>query len=332
MSHFAGRVTRLTPRRLAIFAILAAIPVGLPVLLPAVSGQGRGAPSAPFTVAMNTATIEGGPIYVAEAQPGARFRVINGGVRNLADGEAQAATNAETQMLLASTSNPRIRMLFTLAEGRYRIIARTSAGIRTLADLRGKRITTVPQTSAHYYLFKMLASAGLQESDVTFVTAGRDDMAGAVARHDADAISMWEPEAQKALEALGGDASVFENIALYREWFSLYTTTDVLNDTAKRAQLVAFVRDVLAGVDTVRARPQVAIPIIARKVNQTEAIVQRSWTHHAFPAALPPQMLDILTEEEQWIAALQKRAPRTRETLAQFIDTTVMRELDGIGR
>jgi len=224
-------------------------------------------------------------------------------------------------------ANPRIRMLLTLAEGRYRIIARKSAGIRTLADLRGKRITTVPQTSAHYYLFRMLASAGVPESAVTLVTADRDSMAVAVARHDADAISMWEPEAQKALEALGDDASVFENIDIYREWFSLYTTTDVLNDATQRAQLIAFLRDTLVGADTVRRRPDEAIPIVARKVNQTEAIVRRSWSHHAFPAALPAQMLDVLTEEEQWIAALQKRQPRTRETLAAFIDTGVMQEL-----
>ena len=168
------------------------------------------------------------------APGGARFKVINGGVRDLANGRAQAATNAETQMLLASTANPKIRMLLTVAEGHYRIIGRKSAGINSLADLRGKKITTVPQTSAHYYLFRMLRSAGLQESDVTLVNVERTDMARAVARRDADAISMWEPEAQNALESLGRDASVFENIALYREWFSLYTTTDVLNDAARR--------------------------------------------------------------------------------------------------
>ena len=157
-----------------------------------------------FTVAVNTSTIEGGPVYLAEADSrGPRFTVINGGVRNLADGTAQVATNAETQMLLASTTNPRIRMLFTLAEGHYRIIGRKSAGINSLADLRGKRITTALQTSAHYYLFRMLKSAGVEESDVTLVTVDRSDMAQAVARRDADAIAMWEPEAQKALDGLG---------------------------------------------------------------------------------------------------------------------------------
>jgi sulfonate transport system substrate-binding protein len=289
-------------------------------------GQARGSGD-PFTIAVNTATIEAAPVYVAEAGPGgASFRVINGGVRNLADGSARAATNSETQMLLASTTNPRIRMLLTVAEGHYRIIGRKSAGIRSLADLRGKRITTVPQTSAHYYLFRMLRSAGLQESDVTLVNVERTDMARAIARRDADAISMWEPEAQKALDALGRDASVFENVPLYREWFSLYTTTDVLNDATSRRELVELVRALLVATDTVRNRPQDAIPIVARKINQTEATVKRSWAHHRFPFVLPAEMLDVLTEEDRWVAALQQRAPRTRAELASFIDTTVLRD------
>jgi sulfonate transport system substrate-binding protein len=290
-------------------------------------GQGQArSPSDPFTVAVNTSTIEAGPVYVAEAGPsGGRFRVINGGVRNLANG-AHAVTNAETQMLLASTTNPRIRMLLTRADGHYRIIGRKSAGIHSLADLRGKRITTVPQTSAHYYLFRMLRSAGLQESDVSLVNVERTDMARAIARRDADAISMWEPEAQKALDGLGRDASVFENASLYREWFSLYTTTDVLNDATRRRELVEFVRALLVATDKVRTRPQDAIPIIARKINQTEATVKRSWAHHRFPAALPAGMLDVLTEEDRWVAALQQRAPRTREELAAFIDTGVLRD------
>ena len=264
---------------------------------------------------------------MAEAGPsGARFKVINGGVRDLADGRAHAATNAETQMLLASTTNPKIRMLMTIAEGHYRIIGRKSAGINSLADLRGKKITTVPQTSAHYYLFRMLRSAGLQESDVTFVNVERTDMARAVARRDADAISMWEPEAQSALEGLGRDATVFENAALYREWFSLYTTTDVLNDARRRSELVELVRALLVAADKVRNSPQEAIPIVARKINQTEAAVKSAWAHHAFPAALPAEMLDVLTEEDRWVATLQQRAPRTREALAVFIDATVLRD------
>src|SRR6185503_16714471 len=140
------------------------------------------------------------------------------------------------------------------------------------------------------------------------VNVERTAMAQAIADRKADAISMWEPEAQKALDGLGRDASVFENVRLYREWFSLYTTTDVLSDATRRRELVEFVRALLVATDKVRNRPQDAIPIVARKINQTEAMVKSAWAHHAFPAALPAEMLDVLTAEESWVATLQQRA------------------------
>jgi sulfonate transport system substrate-binding protein len=280
---------------------------------------------APFTVAVSTTTIEGGPVYVADEGPsGAGFRVINGGVRNLANNGAHAATNAETQLLLAGT--PKVRILMTLAEGLYRVVAKRSAGINTLADLRGKKVTVPRDTSAHYFLVRMLASAGLTESDVTIVDLPRDQMATGVVGGQADAIAMWEPEAQNAVEALGSDAVIFQDNARYRELFSVYTTTDVLDDARRRKELVAFVRALLAAVDEVKAKPSAYFPLIARTIKQPVDRVARSWTHHRFPVTILADMLDVMVEEEQWVAAKQGRAPRSRAALASFFDPSVLAE------
>src|SRR4029453_10085214 len=47
---------------------------------------------AQFTVAVNMATIESSPVFVAADAPGASFTLISGGVRNLANDGAHAAT------------------------------------------------------------------------------------------------------------------------------------------------------------------------------------------------------------------------------------------------
>ena len=48
-------------------------------------------------------------------------------------------------------SLPGLRIILTVSEGYYRIVARRSAGISSLADLKGKRIATFPSTSSAYY-------------------------------------------------------------------------------------------------------------------------------------------------------------------------------------
>ena len=97
------------------------------------------------------------------ALPAPGSRSSTAACRAIAEG-AHAAGNATTQMLRVLGDNPNVRLLFTLVDGNYRIVAKRSAGINRLADLKGKRIVVPRNTSANYFLVAMLRTAGLQES------------------------------------------------------------------------------------------------------------------------------------------------------------------------
>ena len=317
-------------------AVIAAIAAASAALAGRASPQAPAEPPAPlapdalFTVACATSTLEAGPIYALDDGAfGPRMQYINGGVRTLTGNGAHAATNATTQMLIVLRDNPKVRLLFTLAEGEYRIVAKRSAGIRTLADLKGKRVVVPRNTSAHYHLVAMLRSAGVAESAVTIVTAPATGMAAAIMRGEADAISMWEPESQNAADALGSDAVIFQNNKVYREFFSVYSSTDVLENPKRRAELVEFVR-ALAGITReVQKDPRRFFPLFSRVTGHPEAQIARVWEHHAFPLAVPPDLLDSVTEEEKWVAAGQQRSPRSRAELQGFIDQSIIREATG---
>lgn len=282
---------------------------------------------APFTVAVATAVVEGAPIYIAKEGPfGSRFNYVNGGVRTLQNNGAHAAGNATTQMLVVLRDNPKVRLLFTLVDGNYRIVAKRSAGISKLSDLKGKRVVTPRTTSAHYHLVALLRTAGLQESDVTLVSAPATEMAAAVAKGDADAISMWEPESQNAVEALGRDAVIFQDNKVYRELYSVYSTTDVLNDPRRRKELVAFVREIIRTTGELRKAPAKYFDLISRVTKHPAPEIARSWEHHGFPLAVAPDLLDIIVEEEKWVANNQQRPPRPRAELASYIDTSIIEE------
>src|SRR4051812_43016228 len=116
-------------------------------------------------VAVNMTTIESAPVFLAaQNAPEQRMDIRAGGIPMLLDGGADAATNSETQALVRSVTRPDLRIVMTVAECYYRIVARKSAGVQKLADLRGKKIGTPASTSAGYYLAKMLRTVGLAES------------------------------------------------------------------------------------------------------------------------------------------------------------------------
>ena len=177
-------------------------------------------PADPLVIRGASLVVELGPARVAVEQlyP-AGSRIEHGGVDSLLDPQnpADLATNAETQLLFHSVRGPDLRAIMTVAEGHYRIVARRSAGIEKLSDLKGKRIGAPLTSSSGYFLHLMLESAGLKAGEVEM----RDvrpftGIAAALEKGEVDAISIWEPQAENAARALGDDAIVFPGEGVYQ--------------------------------------------------------------------------------------------------------------------
>jgi len=275
-------------------------------------------------VGINLTTIETLPIYLA-ADGRDAIELIEGAIPALTAGKVDVVTNAETQAILRSTANPEIRVILTVAEYGYRIVARRSAGIASAADLRGKKIATQLNSSAHFYIVKTLGSVGLSEKDVTVVGVLPPDMPSALARGDIDAVSIWEPAAEKSLQALGADALIIQGPA-YRERFNLNTTAAIIADPLRRAALVDLLRSLIRTSQEVRDHPERAQPLIAGKLNLPTQIVSTTWDLFRFPAAIPDDLLDSMVEQEPWMAEKQSRPARPREAIAALIDASLWRE------
>jgi len=282
----------------------------------------------PLRVSGNTTTIELSPVLVAAngIYPGV-VTVSNGGIPNIMDGTADIATNAETQLLRQSVDDPNLRVIFTVAESFYRIVARKSSGIKTVADLRGKRVTTPRNTSADYYLARMLATANMTESDITIVPITPvTEMSVALKDRRVDAIAMWEPESERAITAVGDDAIVLQDRNVYRELFNLNTSTKVLADPAKRRAIVEFVRALITSSENLRSRPQEYWPTIASKLNYPPELVSKSWPELRYSGGMVSDLLDVMGREEVWVARERNRSPRTRAQLATLIDESILQE------
>ncbi len=260
--------------------------------------------------------------------------ICTGGVRSLTSGEADIVTNAETQMLRETVNNPDIRLIMTVTESFYRLVAKRSSGIETLADLEGKRIVVPAGTSAGYYLEAMLQSVGLSDEDVTLVPFPRgpdlitsmDMMSDLMVDGEADAMSIWEPEPVDAIADLGDDAIVLQDRSVYREVFSLYTTVDQLNDPERRKAVVGFVRAIIDATNALEEDPEPYWQMVSDQIGYPVSDIEGSWEEMEFPIHIVPDILDVLEVEDRWVARAQDREPRSREELAQFIDYSVLEE------
>lgn len=243
------------------------------------------------------------------------------------DVEVDVVTNAETQALRFSVDHPDLRILFTVTEGLYRLVARRSSGINSLNDFKGKKVATFPRTSAAWYLVKELETVGLKESDITIVPlAPVMEISRALVDKEVDAIAIWEPASQDAVDRLGDDAIEFRTPGLYREIFNIHTTAEKLADPVKRRQIVEFSRKIIDCARQLRENPEPVFPLMAKVSGYDIDLLRRAWPHHNFTPGMTADLLDVLVEQEVWVAAETGRKPRTRAELATLIDDSVWKE------
>ncbi len=251
-------------------------------------------------------------------------------------GQADIATNSETQALRGSVANPDLRFIFTVAECPYRIVARRSAGIARLADLRGKRVGTQLQSSGEFFLDAMLRTAGLTMKDVTLVPfmahtdAPISLLPEALRSGRIDAVALWEPQVQRARLAVGSDAIEFYDPAVYTEKFNLCTKQANLDDPALRQRIVEFVRSLITAARRLKVEPEAGWRLVAKAAELDVETVRAAWPYINYPGTLATDLLDIFERQEVWIAKGQGRSPRPREALANLIDGSVLREARGL--
>ena len=240
---------------------------------------------------------------------------------------ADVATNYDTQFLRFSARRPDMRILFTVTRGLYHMVARRSAGIASVKDLRGKRVGTYTRTSSHYHLIKALEANGLRETDIEIVAlAPIFEISKALIEKRVDAITIWEPASQAAKDGLGADAIALTTPGAQSHYFNLNTTAEKLADPGKRKQMVELTRHIIRASQRVKEKPQIGCEWLAKASGFDRALIERSFHQHDYCACIAADQLDVMVDQDKWIANEQGRAPRSREALATLLDYSVYHE------
>jgi sulfonate transport system substrate-binding protein len=114
----------------------------------------------------------------------------------------------DTPPIFAQAAKARIRYAAAVKQGggTLGIVVRNNSPIRTLADLKGKRIAFGKASSGHNLLVATLEKAGIGWNEIDPVPLAPADATAAFAQGSVDAWSIWDP--YLALAELKGDARV----------------------------------------------------------------------------------------------------------------------------
>jgi NitT/TauT family transport system substrate-binding protein len=121
--------------------------------------------------------------------------------------DAVAMTNGDALVTGATGAKSVAILLNDYSNGNDMVVAKP--GIKTVKDLKGKKIGVEVGFVSHLLLLKALQSAGLKESDVTLVNTPTDQTPQALGSGSVDAIVAWQPNSGQALKALPGSKAIY---------------------------------------------------------------------------------------------------------------------------
>ncbi|HEX7719479.1 MAG TPA: NrtA/SsuA/CpmA family ABC transporter substrate-binding protein [Woeseiaceae bacterium] len=226
----------------------------------------------------------------------------------VADALLQAASAGEREssfVVLASVS---------LSNRTHLIVANGAAGIDQPADLVGKRIGVMLDTSGHFGWHKFAEYHGLDAAAITLVDLPVASMTGAVLDGRIDAAAIWQPWADDLQSALGADAKTFSTRHMYTVSWLLVTRRDVLARHPDSAERI--LKGYLEATALIDADPKHARELHARANNLDPATLEPLEAGIIWSVVLDWSVLADLESQFSWIA--ERRSLDARSAPAPY--------------
>ena len=146
------------------------------------------------------------------------------------------------------------------------------SAIKSPGDLKGKKVGVPVGSSAHHFLFLLLAKNGLKTSDVQVVNLPATELANALETKNVDAVAVWEPITSN-IELLSKGKVLADSTKIKRAVNVYLTRNEFGKENPKLVE--SFIRATKRATDFYRKNPKAAqkaisdeskfpLPVIAR--------------------------------------------------------------------
>lgn len=243
-------------------------------------------------------------------------------------GAADVSTSSETPISAAVMANRPITIVARMIKARPDILVHDDSGIKTLADLKGKKIGILSGTSSEVVVHTAMQRAGLKPADASFVNLLPQDMPAAMATRSVDAISIWQPHIYNAQKLLGGKAKLLDTRGVYTESFNLVAMRDYAAANSRAiGKLLAALLEAESYLHKNKAEAQ---EIVARVAGPNRPAVESAWGNFEYQIGLDRELIDILEAISRWRLATGNVPPGATKVpdYRQVLSPQILRSVD----
>ncbi len=213
-------------------------------------------------------------------------------------GAAEIATTAEAPTTAAAMSKQSIAFLARMEYSDLKTLTAAGSGIKTMADLKGKKIAFTAGTGSEVYTVALLKKAGLTKDDVKLTNLRPQDMLPALAAGDIDAYNTWEPHITNGMKTLGSKVTELDTKGVYAETFNIVVMKEYLKDNPDLIK--AFLTSLLEAEAWMKANKEDAITVVAKVAGMKREDLAPIWKDYIYNVVLDQKQLDVLTAHAAW--------------------------------
>lgn len=179
--------------------------------------------------------------------------------------DAVTMTNGDALVTGAGGGKSVMIMLTDYSNGNDMIVAKP--GIKSIKDLKGKKVAVERGLVEHLLLLNGLKKAGMKESDVALVDAKTNEMPQVLASGDVAAVGAWQPVSGQAMKAVPGAKPIYTSAdepGLIYDVLAV-NPASVAKNKAEWAKVVKVWDRVVSYIENPKTQPD-AVKIMAARV------------------------------------------------------------------
>jgi sulfonate transport system substrate-binding protein len=240
---------------------------------------------------------------------------------SFAAGQQDIGFAGDTPVIILRSAGVKIHIVGVASVGPKTIalVAARNSGIKTLADLKGKRIGVTKGSIAHDLLYSLLQKANLKIDDIKVVHLQPADLINAFNHGDIDAGAAWEPFLGK-LEENG--TRIADGTGLKQGLRPIFVRDEF---ASANPELVAkLLKAYQRGYEFAKAHPQEAAQLVAPEVRLPPEQIFKVISNFNYNPIIRPECVSDLKRTEAFLR--NHNLSRSRVDIDAFIDTRYLKQ------
>jgi ABC-type nitrate/sulfonate/bicarbonate transport system substrate-binding protein len=242
-------------------------------------------------------------------------------------GEADFGTSSDSVLAFNSLTKQLFvtHAMFVESDNDVKLLTRTVDKIRSVIDLKGKKIGVTKGTASEYFLSTLLAIEGLTIEDVELRHYQPNKLIDGFVSNEVDAIVPWEPFAFNAIQSLGEKITILDTKNLNTLSFNLISQKP-------DNQLVAKAKCVIEGLniamDYIASEPEISKNIVMDELKLSPLFIDWVWTDYIFKLGLNQSLILNIKSQAAWAIKTQMADYQDIPNVDVLLDSRAMLLVD----